>query len=758
MQTPSAPVLRDIVLVGGGHSHVFVLKRFAMAPIDGVRLTLISPDAHTPYSGMLPGLIAGHYAYDEAHIDLANLCRYAGARFYRDTVTALDLQANQVACDGRPPVSFDLLSIDAGSTPDPGATPGAAGRVIAVKPVAEFLVAWEALKARIRDNPDRRIAIVGGGAGGVELALASQFAIRQEIGTSTASKGPHFHLVTGGSRILQTHNAKVRAIFERVLVERGIETHTDFYVDRVSKNGLHGPAGDLEFDDIIWVTGAHAAPWIKAAGLATDDRGFMAIDQHLRSLSHPKVFGAGDIATIDRHPRPKAGVFAVRQGPPLADNLGWAIRGRPLGKHRPQTRFLSLISTGDKYAVGSWGEWAIEGEWVWTWKDWIDRRFMTAFNDLPEMKSEAQRILDPPIGTPEERARLGDLTMRCGGCGAKVGASILSRALARIEPARKDGILIGLEAPDDAAVFTAPVGKALVQTVDQFRAMVDDPFVFGQITANHCLGDIYAMGAEPHTALAAISVPVALPSKTEETVFELLAGANEVFRAAGCALIGGHTGEGAELSLGFTITGLIDPDNISRKQGLAPGDALILTKPLGTGILFAAAMRRKAKGRWMDAVIGTALQSNADAANILRAHEAHAMTDVTGFGLIGHLGEMLGGGSPPAASATGINLQLSQIPLIEGARQMSEAGIRSSLDLANREAMGLIRDAGRYEKDARLPLLFDPQTAGGLLAAVRGSNSAECVKALRDAGYAEATVIGHISKASGNGHPIVLEA
>lgn len=545
MHKRSGPVLRDIVLVGGGHAHVFVLKRFAMSPLDGVRLTVISPDSHTPYSGMLPGLIAGHYTYDEAHIDLATLCQFAGARFLRDHVTALDLNARKVVCANRPPVGYDYLSIDIGSTPDPTLVPGAAGRVIPIKPVSEFLGAWQQLKDSVRDQPVRRIGIVGAGAGGVELALATQFALRQMLKSEGIAGEPEFHIATGDKQILSTHNEQVRSIFARVLAKRRITTHFNFLVDRVTSDGLESAAGPLALDDILWVTGANPAQWIKASGLAVDDRGFMRIDTRLQSTSHPDVFGAGDIAAIDGHERPKAGVFAVRQGPPLADNLRWSAMGRGLGAHKPQNRFLSLISTGDKYAVASWGDWALEGEWIWRWKDWIDRRFMDRFNNLPEMKVEPKQSDDPIIPTSaDERDSLGDLTMRCGGCGAKVGAPILHRALASLSPAIPAGVLRGVGARDDAAVFTVPEGKAMVQTIDAFRAMIDDPYTFGRIAANHCLGDIYAMGATPHAALAIATLPVALPAKTEALLSDMMAGANLVLKDAGCGLLGGHTGEG----------------------------------------------------------------------------------------------------------------------------------------------------------------------------------------------------------------------
>jgi selenide, water dikinase len=738
MHDKTGPVLRDIVLVGGGHAHVFVLKRFAMSPLDGVRLTVVSPDSHTPYSGMLPGFIAGHYTYDEAHIDLATLCQFAGARFLRDKVVGLDLSTRKVLCAGRPPISYDVLSLDIGSTPDPAQTPGAAGNVIPVKPVSAFLPAWESLKERVRQHPTRRIGIVGAGAGGVELALASQFALRQMLAREGVSGEPEFHVVTGGVEILMTHNKRVRNIFERVLAERHITTHLDYFVERVTTDGLEGNAGALPLDEIFWVTGADAAPWVKASGLAVDDRGFMRIDTHLQSLSHPAVFGAGDIATIDAHPRPKAGVFAVRQGPSLADNLRWTAMGRGLGTFKPQNKFLSLISTGDKYAVASWGDRAMEGEWVWRWKDWIDRRFMTKFNDLPEMQPEAETFGDDAVLiSDEERNSLGDLTMRCGGCGAKVGAPILHRALNTLSPNAPPGVILGADARDDAAVFAVPQGKALVQTVDAFRAMIDDPYVFGRITANHCLGDIYAMGATPHVALAIATLPVALPKKTEALLSDMMAGADRVLREAGCGLLGGHTGEGTELSFGFSITGLVDPAAITSKTGLAADQAVILTKPLGTGVLFAANMRLKAKGRWIEGAIETACQSSREAAEIFRSHGATAMTDVTGFGLLGHLNEMIG-----RSPTIGVTLTLETIPALDGALEMIRAGITSSLAVSNRDALNTVANANEVEADDRLPLLIDPQTAGGLLASVPRAQACACLDALHATGYGLAAQIG----------------
>jgi selenide,water dikinase len=438
----------------------------------------------------------------------------------------------------------------------------------------------------------------------------------------------------------------------------------------------------------------------------------------------------------------------VRQGPPLARNLRRALLGEALRPFRPQSRFLGLISTGDKYAIASRGAWSVRGQWVWTWKDWIDRRFMRKFNELPDMDETAAPGLPAGLAGPEAIKEISAIAMRCGGCGAKVGATVLGRALDSLEPVERSDVLIGLHEPDDAAVVAVPPGKAVVHTVDSFRAMIDDPYIFGKIAANHSLGDIYAMGGEPQTALAVATVPFGIEAKVEATLTEMMTGAMDVLRDAGVALVGGHTSEGAELSLGFAVNGLIDRDKVLRKAGLQPGDRLILTKPIGTGTLFAADMRHKAKGRWITAALDSMVQSNRDGAACLLAHGAHACTDVTGFGLLGHLVEMI------RASDVDVALELAAVPLLDGAEETVRAGIVSSLQPQNVRLRRAIANLDQAGKDPRYPLLFDPQTAGGLLAGVPAERALDCVAALRRLGYVHAAIIGSILPASNRQEPI----
>ena len=338
--------------------------------------------------------------------------------------------------------------------------------------------------------------------------------------------------------------------------------------------------------------------------------------------------------------------------------------------------------------------------------------------------------------------------MRCGGCGAKVGSVVLSRVLARLPQSRRESILVGLDAPDDAAVITVPPGKVSVQTVDFFRSLVSDPYIFGQIAANHALNDIYAMGAQPHSALAIAVVPYAAEHIVEEQLFQLLSGAVAVFERGAVALAGGHSAEGAELALGFSVQGFADAEKLLRKGGMRAGDQLILTKPLGTGTLFAAEMRGAAKGKWIERAIESMLLSNRGASEILQRHAATACTDVTGFGLLGHALEMA------RASKTSVEIRASDLPLLDGALDSVKAGILSTLYPDNLRSKRAIANLDTASKLDPFPLLFDPQTAGGLFAGVAPDRATACLNQLRQNGYPHAAIIGGVATLSASETPI----
>lgn len=728
--TPTVPITCDIVLVGGGHSHVDVLKRFGMKPEPGVRLTLITRDLLTPYSGMIPGYIADHYSEAEAHIDLRPLAAFANARVIHAAATGLDLDANFVQVAGRPPVAFDFVSIDTGSTPSTAQIDGAE-HGLPVKPIDRFLEAYHRLTDEIRghDGPFH-ITIAGGGAGGVELTLALSHRLR--TAATSLGKAPadfQFAIAEAEDTLLPGYNAAARRKLTRALSDRGIDVRTGAKVERVAPDTVTLSNGEtLTSHKTILVTSAGPPVWLGDSDLARDERGFVRVNDQLRSPSHAQLFAVGDAASMDGHRLPKAGVYAVRQGPYLAENLRRAAREEPLKTYRPQGQTLALITTGNRYAIAARGPLAFEGEWVWRWKDWIDRRWMKKYQELPDMDAGGAD---------------GDTleAMRCGGCGAKVPAPVLHRALERLPPQHKEGLDQGLDSPDDAAVLSPPPGKALIQTVDQFRAFIDDPYLFGRIAANHCLGDIFAMGAEAHSALAAVMLPHGEDDKTSDDLYQLLAGATETLAEAGAVLAGGHTGEGAEMAFGLTINGYADHDAILRKSGLQTGDVLILTKPLGTGVLFAADMRAKANGDHVTRAFESMQRSLAPCIPVIRKYRASAGTDVTGFGLGGHLLEMLN------ASDVDAELDLDAIPVLPGVAGLVAEGHESTLRPSNEESVG---NAVPLSAHPSFPLLFDPQTAGGLLIGLPADQAEACLAELRDGAAPDARIVGRVTPRQGS--------
>jgi selenide, water dikinase len=753
MKASPSPVIKDLVLLGAGHAHVAVLRKFGMEPMPGVRLSLVTREVDTPYSGMLPGLITGTYSFDEAHIDTGPLARFAGARLIQAEAIGLDPEAKHILLNGRPPVPYDVLSIDIGSTPGGQGVPGVTEFAIPVKPIDRFLSRFEKARERILAKKGKaRVAVVGGGAAGVELAFALDARLKREIAAMGADPAGFVVTIISGNRtILPALPEGARKRVRRHLTARGIVVLTGARVEALDGRQITLSDGRAEpVDEVFWTTESQAAPWLRDTGLALDAKGFISIDSTLRSLSHRDVFAAGDIASLQGHELPKSGVYAVRQGPVLADNIRQHLDGRPLKTFRPQGDALYLISTGDGHAIGTRNGFSLEGRWVWRWKDRIDRAFMNKFNHLPEMAKPVP-LAASDAGVDPSRDDIADDRVRCGGCGAKIGAGILSRALGALSPARRDDVILGLDAFDDAAVVDIGGSQLSVQTVDYFPAMIDDPYLFGRIAANHALGDIYAMGAGPQVATAIVTIPHGPDSKIETMLSDLMIGANEVLKDAGCALVGGHTTEGTELALGFAINGLVHREQLMRKEAIRPGDVLILTKPIGTGTVLAADMRGKAKARWVMAAIASMGMSHHRAARALVAHGAHAMTDITGFGLIGHLANLL------RTSGSGATLDIAAIPVFDGARETVAAGFLSSLYPQNVQLGHTIRNLDAVSKHRDFPLLFDPQTSGGLLAAVPAKKVAGCIAALKKEGYPEAAVIGYVTEPGRSTEPIMID-
>jgi selenide,water dikinase len=735
MRAPSTSIVHDLVLVGGGHAHIQVLKRWAMAPVPGARLTLVVDRPIAVYSGMVPGFLAGQYPREALEIDVRPLALRAGARCIVAPAIALDASAHRLVLDGRPPIAYDTVSFDVGSTVAGLELPGVREHAIPTRPIGGFVRRVDEVLAAARARGPARIVVVGAGAGGVEVAFALAARLHRE-----RAGGAEVLLLESGPRVLPGHAASAAARVQAAAAARGVAIRTGARVTRVEPGAVHLDVGEpLPADAVVWVAGAAALPFFNGSGLETDPSGFVRIRPTLQSLGHDEVFAVGDCAAWTAGPGlPKAGVYAVRQGPVLAHNLIARLRGRRLRPYRPQRDFLSLLNLGDGEAIGTkWGV-SVEGRAMFRLKDWIDRRFVRRFQVLDRDGAVTPDFAAAPMPG-------GD--MLCGGCAAKVGESSLTRALERLGVSSDPAVVLGLAQPDDAAAVETERGEIVAATVDSFRAFADDPYLVGRVAAVNAISDLWAKGVAPRFALAQVSVPDGQSANAqEEALYQVMAGARAGLDADGVTLVGGHTTTGPELVAGFAVWGFAaSADALIRIGGAAPGDQLILTKPLGTGVILQADMRALARGAWMEAAVASMLRSNGPAARVMLALRPSAATDVTGFGLAGHLGEML------RASKASAVLDLAAIPALPGAVALLGRGIRSTAHPENaraRRAMLVEPDAAR--RDA-LDLLFDPQTSGGLLIAVARERAPAMLRALHATGDATAALIGEVAPARPDG-------
>ena len=718
MQLP-LPLMKNVVLVGGGHAHALLLRAWAMKPVAGASVTVINPGPTAPYTGMLPGFVAGHYTREELDIDLVPLARFAGARLILGKATSLDRVAKTVTVPGRPPIPYDLCSINVGITSHMAEMPGFGDHAVAVKPLGRFADEWTTFLAQLKQAgaTTADVAVIGGGVGGCELAMAMRYRLAQAGVTPTVS-------VIDRSEILDNVGSRAQRALRRQLVSQGINIIEHAEVTAVSADGAVLSDRTIKADLVIGAAGARPYPWVSELGLEHQE-GFLTIDETLRTKTDGAIFAVGDCAHMPFAPRPKAGVFAVRQAPILNLNIRALLTGTSLKSFTPQTDYLKLISLGGKVAAADkFDRWA-KNPGMWRLKDKIDRDFMNKLGDLPAMEA-------PPIPTPAVSGlhdHIAGEPPLCGGCGAKVGIDVLTGPLSELPTSTRSDVV---RLPGDDAALLDMGSTRQVLTTDQLRTFTPDRYRMATIATLHALGDIWAMGAEPQAVLVTITLPQLSSKLQEEWLREIMAGTSLALEGSGAEVVGGHTSMGAELSIGYSITGLAHRDPISL-AGANPGQALVLSRPIGSGVLFAAEMQLKAAGDDIVALLDELERPQGPAARLLAEAGATAMTDVTGFGLAGHLFGMCRESNVSAA------LRLNDIDFFSGAVELARSRVRSHLYESNAASI----PASRPAKDPRAELMFDPQTAGGMLASVPSEQAASVVEQLTAAGYT-ASVIGEI--------------
>lgn len=761
MTSPAVSAAPRVLLVGGGHAHVQVLRAMMMRPWPEARVTVVLDTPVAIYSGMVPGFVARQYRASELEIDVVPLARRAGAEVVLDAAVGLDPAARQVLLESRPPLAYDFVSFDIGSTVAGLDLPGVRERACATRPISRLVAEIESVSAAfLAGDRSRRFEVVvaGGGAGGVELAftLRERLLRDQEADAGGPARPLRVTLLQAQAEILPGFPRSLAGRARRRAEARGIRIRTGTEVAEAAAGGVVLRGGEsLPADALVWAVGAGSRETLRDSALALDERGFVLVRPTLQTVSDDRVFAVGDCATLEDWPETaKAGVYAVRQGPYLAENLRRIAAGRTLGRYRPQPDFLTLLNLGDGQALGAkWGL-SFEGRWVMRWKDRIDRRFMEKFQALDEADaiSAEFRRMERRMDTAAMDAML------CGGCAAKAGQTTLDRALARLreelgpgagsgegaaagdeaKPAAASGsgrIRLGLGQPDDAAAFVTPSGDTVVSSVDWFRAFSGDRWLVGRVAAANALSDLFATGAAPRYAMALVCLPEA-ESREEraESLFQLLAGARSLLDERGVALLGGHTTVGPELTVGFSVEGHPIGDRLLTLDGAAPGDGLWLTKRLGVGVVLRGIALGRGRGAWLEAASAQMAGPNERAARAAVSCGLRAATDITGFGLLSHLTEVL------RASGASAEVWVSELPALPGAEPLLASGLRSTAHAENRRIARAVRVEPDASRHPRYELLFDPQTAGGLLAAVPPAEEAAFRSALDRAGVPAARI------------------
>lgn len=681
---------KHVVLLGAGNANLVMLRSWAMNR-PAARLTLVNPSPKVPYSAMVPGYIAGTVSRQAMEIDLVKLTQHANARLILSSATAISASQKTITFGDRPCLTYDLLSLCTGSE-EHAKSPS--DKTLKLKPLGLFLDQIETLVA---DRTSFHIVIVGGGASGIEIALSLKTRFSEVTGFQVC-------LIQKGSLPFTRSAAKwMRQTLQKRdidLIENSQATTCDaLTVTLKTSNGVR----QLPYDRILWAT----LPKSSAiqSDLKRDTAGFFLVDEYLRCLGQEDVYASGDCASLVSHDLAKSGVYSVRQGQYLCEQLFRKLEFQSVKGFRPQHRFLTILDTSDGKAILQYGNLAFRGRWCLKVKRVIDKRWVAGFQNRASMT----------------------MNERCGGCGSKIGETTLKDALSLLRTLPHPREIIGLSHREDVAVCSVDPTKLQVMTCDFFRTFIGDDYLFGKIAALHALSDIYAKSAVPVSALCTAVVP---HDRSPTVLHEVLAGVNDVLRVEKTSLVGGHSCEGARVAIGLTVIGEIEPRRLRKKNGLRKGDTLVLTKGLGTGALMAAHGTGQCDGHFYQLAIASMLQSNREASEIANRHATTACTDITGFGLAGHLLEMLEG-----LDLTAI-LETDHIPLIPGTREVMSMGIRSTLHGENRKNI-------RHISGSVPEWLFDPQTSGGLLFAV-AEVPTSFVTELTEAGYKNTAVIGQV--------------
>ena len=694
IQIEEIPITNDLVLIGGGHSHLLVLMKLSKRPIKGNRITLITNEIDTPYSGMIPGYIEGIYSWRDSHIDLYRLCLKLNVRFIHAEVERVSAYDKEIYFKDRPKIKFDVLSINTGIQSNNSDIKGAAKYCLPVKPISKL-----ANNFLNKITNYKSIAFIGGGAGSVELALAIKkrfLNINQEIKIT---------IISGKRGLLSAFPQKTKLISLKTLEKFKIDIIEYKRVLEVKpKQIILSDKSILKIDKAILSTNSMTPKWLTRSDILLTKDNYILVNKSFQT-NYKYVFASGDVIDFDNQNLKKAGVFAVRSGKPLAVNIKKFIIGKNLLEYKFNKNYLALIGTSKASAIATKYNLTFNSKFFFYLKSYIDKRFIKKFSDFRIRKKITLDVLKTSLLNifVKHKEKITDENnfMQCKGCAAKVPLNALKKALPQeIVSTSEDAVSV-------------PNYPDLFQTVDMINSIITDPFILGKIAANHSISDLVSVNSQITSAMMILQLPFSKTEINSRDLEQVLLGAKEIFKLVDCPLIGGHTmiGKDKDPVIGFSILGQKQKkmESIKNRRNIKTKDLLILTERIGSGLIFAGINNYLIDSHFQTDVIKQMIKGNLNFGKISNHLNILSMTDITGFGLANHLLNLIKRDN----SKTGLTIYPNKIPLFEGVNECINKNIKSSLfesnyDIAQKDII-YKRDKSKIDN-----IIYDPQTVGGI--------------------------------------------
>ena len=678
-------ITKQLILIGGGHANVQVLKKLCRNNIKGLHTILISENFEATYSGMTPGFIHEDFSKEEISIDLQRLCFNAGATFIRDKVIKLDTNHRELQLQNLPPVNYDLLSINTGSISNTKKINiENSSKCFFVKPISSLVKNLSKIDQIVK-NKKNKIVIVGGGVASYELAFSLKR--RYEI---------PLEITILGKKILNEKNLnkKTKNSLKKIAENLSIREYAGEVIS-ISEKYLTLNNGDkIDCDISLVSTGASIETWLLESNLIKDEKGFIKVNNNLLSINEKNVFVTGDACNIENKPKPKSGVMAVRHGEILKENIFFKLTGKSLIKFKPQKNWLYLIGTYKNYALLNYFFLSFHSRWCWKLKVWIDKNFIKKFKFTNIQMTKRNFELE----------NFENTKMYCQGCGSKVSKNTL---INYIKKTTENTYL------RDSSIVNNKSLKIL-QTIDHIKLFSSlNPFDFGKISFLHSQNDILAAGGEVKSLSVSLSVPFSENFVEKFYLEYFMEGIKFEAEKNDCVISSGHSYQSQEPGITLTLNGEIE-SNVS-KNSAKEGDLIYLSKPLGTGYLIAAYFNNSEilSGSDFKKILDNLKKSNFFAVNSAIESGSQTMTDISGFGLSSHLIDIC------LSSNLSSELTLSHEILInsniELLKMFQSTGFRNN-HISSREYINI------SENHPLKNILFDPQTNGPMLIAINKQN------------------------------------